>query len=335
LRLTVSPASPELGETVALAVRGASPDVTHYRWDLKGKGAYSADSGSVARITIVFASPGRHRVAVQLDSANAVRQASVVVSVAAKPRNLHKRTKLVIGRGPKKAATNARPSSATGTGVDSAAPAQQGAGEPRSAASPHGGANASARPAVHRTRAVSAGADPGVTIVDFRFSPSTTTVHTGDTITWSNAGPSSHSATAHNGTFDTGILHKGRTASHTFTKAGTFSYFCTVHPFMHGTVVVLASSTSQTSGSTPSPASGSTSSPASGSTSSPAPSSTSQSGSGSTSTPNASASTSSTTSQAAQAQTLPLTGINLGAAAVTGLALLGLGLGLRRVTSSR
>jgi hypothetical protein len=82
-----------------------------------------------------------------------------------------------------------------------------------------------------------------VSIVDFSFSPGTTTVHVGDTITWTNAGPSPHTATASNGSFDTGILKKGASASHTFTSPGTFAYYCSVHPFMHGTIVVLPAAT--------------------------------------------------------------------------------------------
>ena len=48
--------------------------------------------------------------------------------------------------------------------------------------------------------------------------------------------PDAHSATANDGSFDTGILSKGGSGSHTFTQAGTFSYICTPHPFMKGTV---------------------------------------------------------------------------------------------------
>jgi plastocyanin len=97
-----------------------------------------------------------------------------------------------------------------------------------------------------RRRAHAAG-DPGVTIADFHFSPGTTTVHVGDTVTWANNGPSAHSATATNGSFNTGILQPGHSASHTFTQAGTFAYVCEIHPFMHGTIVVLAGTTSSTS----------------------------------------------------------------------------------------
>jgi len=80
-----------------------------------------------------------------------------------------------------------------------------------------------------------------VTIADFSFSPSTVTISQGDTVTWTNNGPTAHSATASNGSFDTGILPKGGSGSHTFNDAGTFSYFCKPHPYMKGTVVVQAS----------------------------------------------------------------------------------------------
>ena len=96
--------------------------------------------------------------------------------------------------------------------------------------------------------------DPGVTIADFHFSPASTTIHVGDTITWSNSGPSSHTATASNGSFNTGILKKGQSASHTFTQPGTYAYVCQIHPFMHGTIVVLASTTSTSTSATTTPA---------------------------------------------------------------------------------
>ena len=81
-----------------------------------------------------------------------------------------------------------------------------------------------------------------VTISDFKFTPSTVTVNVGDTITWTNDGPTVHSATAKDGSFDTGLLDKGKSGSATFDKAGTIAYICTPHPFMKGTVVVQAAS---------------------------------------------------------------------------------------------
>lgn len=84
-------------------------------------------------------------------------------------------------------------------------------------------------------------ADPGATISDFKFAPATITVHAGESVTWINHGPSTHTATARDGSFDSGPLKPGASSSHTFTRPGTYQYFCTIHPFMHGTVVVLAS----------------------------------------------------------------------------------------------
>jgi amicyanin len=85
-----------------------------------------------------------------------------------------------------------------------------------------------------------AAASGSVTIADFNFAPATITVDVGDTVTWNNNGPTPHSATAKDGSFDTGILRKGQSGSHTFDQAGTYSYICTPHPFMKGTVVVQA-----------------------------------------------------------------------------------------------
>jgi amicyanin len=85
-----------------------------------------------------------------------------------------------------------------------------------------------------------AAASGSVTIADFSFTPSSISINQGDTVTWNNNGPTPHSATANDGSFDTGILRKGQSGSHTFNEAGTYSYICTPHPYMKGTVVVQA-----------------------------------------------------------------------------------------------
>jgi LPXTG-motif cell wall-anchored protein len=94
-----------------------------------------------------------------------------------------------------------------------------------------------------------ASSSASVTISDFKFTPGTVTVNEGDTVTWTNGGPSVHTATAEDGSFDTGTLDKGESGSATFTQAGTISYICSPHPFMHGKVVVQAASTGSGSGS--------------------------------------------------------------------------------------
>src|SRR3954453_6652605 len=88
-----------------------------------------------------------------------------------------------------------------------------------------------------------AAASGGGTIADFSFAPAPLTVDQGDTVTWVNNGPTPHSATANNGSFNTGILKAGQSASHTFAQAGTYSYFCQPHPFMKATIVVQAAQT--------------------------------------------------------------------------------------------
>jgi plastocyanin len=83
-----------------------------------------------------------------------------------------------------------------------------------------------------------------VPIKDFEFKPAKVTVNEGDTINWTNEDTAPHTATASDGSFDTGNLKKGASGSHKFTKSGTFAYICAIHPNMKGTVVVKASSSS-------------------------------------------------------------------------------------------
>jgi plastocyanin len=65
-------------------------------------------------------------------------------------------------------------------------------------------------------------------------------VTVGTTIEWTNNDPMPHSVTATDRSFNSGLINPGKTYRHTFTKAGTFSFFCMPHPFMKGTVVVRA-----------------------------------------------------------------------------------------------
>jgi len=81
-----------------------------------------------------------------------------------------------------------------------------------------------------------------VTIVDFNFQPSSVTVGVGDTVTWTNNGPSTHTSTSDNGVWDSGNLSVNQSFSHTFDTAGTFGYHCTIHPFMTASVTVSSSS---------------------------------------------------------------------------------------------
>jgi plastocyanin len=174
-------------------------------------------------------------------------------------------------------------------------------------------AAADSKPAVEtRTRKLRrkpvavAAATENVTITDFEFTPAEITIQQGDTVTWTNEGPTAHSATASDGSFDTGIFSAGGSRSETFDEAGTFSYICTPHPNMTGTIVVEASSSGE-AGSGDSD-SGSTGSGAdSGSTGSGSGSGSSSSGSG-----------------------LPPTGADALALAILGLVMLALGVAIQR-----
>ena len=120
----------------------------------------------------------------------------------------------------------------------------------------------------------------------------------GDTVTWRNTGQAPHNATADDGSFKTPTLNNGQSASHTFNQAGTFSYICTIHPNMKGTIRVISSSGGNGNGG----GGGASSSSSSGSSSSEASAVTSPSAAG-------------------DANTLPMTGM-----AVAGLVLIGFGL---------
>jgi LPXTG-motif cell wall-anchored protein len=176
-----------------------------------------------------------------------------------------------------------------------------------------------------------AASDPGDTISDFKFTPGTLTVHVGDSVTWTNDGPTDHTATANDGSFNTGTLKKGQSASHTFTKAGTFAYICAIHPFMHGTIVVQASSTTPTH--TPSASSGGPGSSGSSKTATGSAGTTTTGSAATTSTGSAATTSTGSATTTASGPTLPETGLDLTTAVLLGLALLGAGLGLRRRVS--
>jgi plastocyanin len=78
-----------------------------------------------------------------------------------------------------------------------------------------------------------------VEIVEFAYQPEPVVVAVGGKVIWQNEDSAPHTATADDGSFDTGTLDKGKLKSETFKEAGTFPYFCEIHPTMHGTVEVV------------------------------------------------------------------------------------------------
>jgi plastocyanin len=94
-----------------------------------------------------------------------------------------------------------------------------------------------------------------VEIKNYAFSPAALTVNVGDTVTWTNMDTAPHTVTVTSGPvkFNSGNLSTGQSFSYTFTTAGTYSYYCAVHPDMVAKVVVNGSGTTPTPTPTPVP----------------------------------------------------------------------------------
>lgn len=81
-------------------------------------------------------------------------------------------------------------------------------------------------------------ADIKADIQGMSFSPAAITISVGDTITFTNRDGAPHTATAVDGSFTTATLRKGKSETITFATAGTFDFFCKIHPGMKGTIIV-------------------------------------------------------------------------------------------------
>jgi plastocyanin len=76
-----------------------------------------------------------------------------------------------------------------------------------------------------------------VTIDNFTFSPATLKVKVGDTVTWSNHDDIPHTVVSA-GKFRSKAMDTDGTFSFTFTTAGEYKYFCSLHPHMTGAITV-------------------------------------------------------------------------------------------------
>ena len=77
-----------------------------------------------------------------------------------------------------------------------------------------------------------------VKIDNFKFGPEDLTVAVGTTVTWTNRDDIPHTVVSTTGVFKSKVLDTDEKFSFTFTKAGTYDYFCSVHPKMTGKVIV-------------------------------------------------------------------------------------------------
>ncbi len=76
-----------------------------------------------------------------------------------------------------------------------------------------------------------------VGIADFTFTPATVNIPVGGSVVWTNNDKQQHTATSA-GNFDAGAIQPGTSTTVTFDTAGSFTYICSFHPFMTGTVVI-------------------------------------------------------------------------------------------------
>jgi plastocyanin len=104
-------------------------------------------------------------------------------------------------------------------------------------------------------------AGPVIDLSSLMFHPSSTTVKVGTTITWRNNEAITHTVTSGrfvdvdkttglrasqkaDGAFNAELAGKGKTFSFTFTKPGTYTYYCDIHHGMNATITVVGESTS-------------------------------------------------------------------------------------------
>jgi plastocyanin len=80
-----------------------------------------------------------------------------------------------------------------------------------------------------------------VEVVNFAYDPDPVKIEEGGKVIWINRDSTLHTATADDGSFDTGTLDEGKLKSETFKNPGEYTYFCEIHPSMHGTVEVVPS----------------------------------------------------------------------------------------------
>ncbi len=81
-------------------------------------------------------------------------------------------------------------------------------------------------------------ASPEVKIDNFSFGPAAITVAAGTTVTWTNRDDIPHTVVSDDKIFKSKVLDTDEKFSYTFSKPGTYPYFCSVHPKMTGKVIV-------------------------------------------------------------------------------------------------
>jgi hypothetical protein len=80
----------------------------------------------------------------------------------------------------------------------------------------------------------------------WHFDPAEISVPAGATVVWTNQGKEDHTVTADDNSFDSGYKKSGTTFQRAFPRPGKYSYHCSPHPWMKGTVLVVAGAAAPT-----------------------------------------------------------------------------------------
>ncbi|MFB5626025.1 MAG: plastocyanin/azurin family copper-binding protein [Nitrosopumilus sp.] len=101
-----------------------------------------------------------------------------------------------------------------------------------------------APPQIHVVETAQGSGGPGCEETNECYLPYSITIFTGDTVQWNNVDTAAHTVTSGSmadgatGIFDSGLFMAGETFEFTFDESGTFDYFCMVHPWMTGKIIV-------------------------------------------------------------------------------------------------
>ena len=124
----------------------------------------------------------------------------------------------------------------------SSSPAQQSASTSSPASSQEStqpvASNVSNSASANTTTSISIPQGASAQQVDQYYMPVNASIPKDATITWTNKDVAPHTATASDGSFDTGIFNAGSTASAMVKGQGDIQYHCTIHPWMHGSLQV-------------------------------------------------------------------------------------------------
>ena len=142
------------------------------------------------------------------------------------------------------AAAEARADAAADARADAAADARAEADDKAAAIQAKASVAANAGPQTHIVETAMGSGAPGCETSNACYLPQDITISTGDTVQWDNVDNAAHTVTGGSpsdgpsGVFDSSLLMAGLDYSFTFNDAGSYDYFCMVHPWMVGSVTV-------------------------------------------------------------------------------------------------